>query len=104
MGAHVTTIAGDAQTEHLQAYGADKVYDYNQMNIKKLTEVFDVILDLTNKQTLEDIKKLLTVNGIFIPAEPSQENGGESQDAQVGYLMVMHGDFEKLSRIANWVS
>ena len=45
----------------------------------------------------------LTTKGIFIPAEPNQENGGESDDTQVGYLMVMHGNFEKLTRIANWV-
>ena len=50
------------------------------------------------------MKKRLTPNGIFIPAEPNQNNGGESEDSQVGYLMVMQGDFEKLTRIANWVS
>ncbi len=104
LGAHVTAIAGSAQNDFLQSYGADTVYDYNQTNIKQLTENFDVILDLTNKQTLEDMKLLLTPNGVFIPAEPNPENGGESEDTQVGYLMVMHGDFEKLTRIANWVS
>lgn len=104
LGAHVTAIAGSAQTEFLQSYGADTVYDYNQTNIKQLAEIFDVILDLTNKQTLEDMKLLLTPNGVFIPAEPNPENGGESEDSQVGYLMVMHGDFEKLTHIANWVA
>lgn len=103
LGAHVTAIAGDSQTEYLQSYGADKVYNYNRINIKELTEKFDVILDLTNIQTLAAMKPLLTPNGIFIPAEPSQENGGESEDTQVGYLMVMHGNFEQLTRIANWV-
>ena len=104
LGAHVTAIAGDSQAEHLQSYGADKVYDYNLININKITESFDVILDLTNKQTLADMKKRLTAKGIFIPAEPNPENGGESEDTQVGYLMVMHGNFEKLTRIASWVS
>lgn len=103
LGAHVTAIAGDSQTEYLKSYGADKVYDYNRTNIKELTEKFDVILDLTNIQTLAAMKPLLTPNGIFIPAEPSQENGGDSEDTQVGYLMVMHGNFEQLRRIANWV-
>jgi NADPH:quinone reductase-like Zn-dependent oxidoreductase len=104
LGAHVTAIAGSYQTEYLQLYGADKVYDYNQVNINDISDTFDVILDLTNKQKLEDMKNLLTPNGIFIPAEPNQENGGESEDPKVGYLMVMQGDFEKLTRIANWVS
>ena len=104
LGAHVTAIAGSYQTEFLHSYGADKVYDYNQVSINDISDTFDVILDLTNKQKLEDMKKLLTPNGIFIPAEPNQENGGESEDPKVGYLMVMQGDFEKLTRIANWVS
>jgi NADPH:quinone reductase-like Zn-dependent oxidoreductase len=104
LGAHVTAIAGIHQTEYLQLYGADKVYDYNQVSINDISDTFDVILDLTNAQNLKDMKKRLTPNGIFIPAEPNQENGGESEDTQVGYLMVMQGDFEKLTRIANWVS
>jgi len=104
LGAHVTAIAGSSQSEFLKSYGADKVYDYNQVSIDDINDTFDVILDLTNTQTLRDMKKRLTPNGIFIPAEPNQKNGGESEDIQVGYLMVMQGDFEKLTRIANWVS
>lgn len=104
LGAHVTAIAGMGQTEYLQAYGADTVYDYNLVNIKELTEKFDAILDLTNVQTLEDMKALLNLEGIFIPGEPNQDNGGELEDPQVGYLMVMHGDHEKLTHIAGWVS
>ena len=104
LGAHVTAIAGNSQAEFLQSHGADKVYDYNQVSINDLSDTFDVILDLTNEQTLKNMKKHLTPNGIFIPAEPNQENGGESQDPQVGYLMVMEGDYEKLTRIAKWVS
>lgn len=104
LGAHVTTIAGNSQTEFLQTYGSDTVYDYNQVNIKELTEKFDVILDLTNQQILENMKKLLTPKGIFIPAEPNPENGGETEDSQVGYLMVMEGDYEKLTRISQWVA
>jgi len=108
LGAHVTAIAGRSQTEFLQSYGADQVYDYNEVSIHDLKDSyskrFDVILDLTNKQKLEDMKKLLTPTGIFIPAEPNAENGGELEDPQVAYLMVMEGDFEKLTRIAGWVS
>jgi len=104
LGADVTAIAGSSQTDFLQSYGADIVYDYNQVSINDISDTFDVILDLTNKQKLEDMKKILTPNGTFIPAEPNQENGGDSEDPQVGYLMVMEGDFEKLTHIASWVS
>lgn len=104
LGAHITAIAGSAQSEYLKSYGADKVYDYNEVSISDISDRFDVILDLTNMQTLDKMKKWLTPTGLFIPAEPNQENGGESEDPQFGYLMVMHGDFEKLTQIASWVS
>jgi len=104
LGAHVTAIAGSTQTEFLHSYGADKVYDYNQVSINNINDTFDVILDLTTKQKLEEMKILLTPKGVFIPAEPNEENGGEMEDPQVGYLMVMEGDFEKLTLIARWVS
>ncbi|MFT5706621.1 MAG: NADPH:quinone reductase-like Zn-dependent oxidoreductase [Oceanospirillaceae bacterium] len=104
LGAHVTAIAGKSQTEFLQSYGADVVYDYNQISMNDINDTFDVILDLTNTQNLQEMKKRLTVNGIFIPGEPNQKNGGESEDPQVGYLMVMQGDFAKLTRIADWIS
>lgn len=108
LGAHVSAIAGASQSEYLHSLGADAVYDYNDMSIHNLedspSKKFDVILDLTNKQTLDDMKKLLTPSGIFIPAEPNAENGGESEDPHVAYLMVMQGDYEKLTRIAGWVS
>jgi NADPH:quinone reductase-like Zn-dependent oxidoreductase len=71
LGALVTAIAGNSQTEFLQSYGADTVYDYNQISIHGISDTFDVILDLTNLLTLQYMKKLLTPNGIFIPAEPN---------------------------------
>jgi NADPH:quinone reductase-like Zn-dependent oxidoreductase len=104
LGAHVSVIAGSSQTEYLQSFGADVVYDYNQINVENIRDTFDVILDLTNQKKLDKMKKVLTPNGVFIPAEPNAENGGESEDPQVGYLMVMQGDYEKLTRIASWVS
>lgn len=104
LGAHVSAIAGSAQKEFLHSLGADIVYDYNETHIKDIEESFDVILDLTNQQTLTNMKKLLTPSGIFIPAEPNADNGGESEDPQVGYLMVMEGDHEKLTQIAHWIS
>ena len=104
LGAQVTAIAGSQQTEYLQSYGADQVHDYNQSKIGDIPGKFDVILDLTNVQKLDNMKKLLTPTGIFIPAEANDENGGLLEDPQVAYLMVAHGDSGKLTLIANWVS
>ena len=104
LNAHVTAMAGKSQAEFLKSYGADHVYDYNNVSIDDLNDTFDLILDLTKIQTLASMKKHLTATGLFIPAEPNSENGGESEDQQLGYLMVFHGDFEKLTRIADWVS
>lgn len=104
LGAHVTVFAGTGQSEYLKAHGADVVYDYNQTSITDIQCCFDVILDFTNVQTLLTMRPLLTESGVFIPAEPNAENGGESEDAQVGYLMVAHGDHDRLTVIAKWVA
>lgn len=104
LGAHITAIAGAGQGEYLTSYGADVIYDYNQTDICDIKESFDLILDLTNLQTLATMKPLLTESGLFIPAEPNAENGGESEDPQVAYLMVAHGDHHALSLIAQWVT
>ena len=104
LGAHVSAIAGSEQEAFLFSYGADQVYDYNQTKIGDIADTFDVILDLTNVQKLENMKRLLTPTGIFIPSEPNDENGGLLEDPQVAYLMVAHGDVTKLTQIANWVS
>lgn len=104
LGAQVSAIAGNEQEAFLCSYGADTVYDYTQTSIGDLTGSFDVILDLTNAQKLEAMKRLLTPTGIFIPGEPNDDNGGLLDDPQVAYLMVAHGDSTKLTQIANWVS
>lgn len=104
LGAHVSAIAGNDQEAFLRSYGADDVYDYNRTSMGDLTGSFDVILDLTNAQKLEDMKRLLTPTGFFIPGEPNEDNGGLLGDPQVAYLMVAHGDRAKLTQIANWVS
>ena len=104
LGAHVTAIAGNQQEGYLRLYGADQVYDYNHTKISDIVDNFDVILDLTNLQKLEDMKALLTPTGIFIPAEANDENGGLLEDPQVGFLMVEHGNYTQLTQIANWVS
>ena len=104
LGAHVTAIAGVGQQDYLQSYGADVIYDYNLINMTDLNETFDVILDLTNLRTLQEMKALLVPEGTFIPGEPNEENGGKFDDPQFGYLMVEHGDRRRLSQIANWVT
>ncbi|MFT6116831.1 MAG: hypothetical protein ACI8PP_000539 [Candidatus Pseudothioglobus sp.] len=85
----------------MQSYGADIGHDYTQIGLNDLSDAFDAILDLANAQNPKNMKKLLTLSGIFIPAELNQENGSELEDAQVGYLRVMQGDFAKLTRIAS---
>lgn len=88
----------------MQLYGEDIGHDYTQIGLNELSDAFDAILDLTNVQNLKNMKKLLTLSGIFIPAEANQDNGSELEDAQVGYLRVMQGDFAKITRIASWIS
>lgn len=103
LGANVYAISGSGQEAFLKSLGADQVYDYNKIDLASLQSKFDIILDLTNKRTFDEIKHLLTETGKFVPAEPNDQNGGTLDSPNVGYLMVSHGDGQKLSRIAEWI-
>jgi len=104
LGAEVTAVATTERFEYLQSLGADHLIDYSQQKVTDISECFDVILDLTNSLNLNEVKPLLTENGKFIPAEPNDENGGNLESKNVGYLMVTNGDFHQLTQIAQWMS
>jgi len=103
LGAKVTAIAGPGQEAYLRDLGADTVYDRQQQELTGLDSHFDLILDLTNQLTFKQVKARLTPKGKFIPAEPNDDNGGNLASENIGYLMVFHGDHEKLTQIAAWL-
>ncbi|WP_020591615.1 NADP-dependent oxidoreductase [Kiloniella laminariae] len=98
-GHQVTALAGKDHTDFLKQLGADKVYDYRDTNLADLPGNYDLLVDFSTKLKLDDCRHLLSAKGKFIPALPDDVNGGTSEDPQVGYLMVMHGDTARLKAI-----
>ncbi|NEQ70086.1 MAG: NAD(P)-dependent alcohol dehydrogenase, partial [Symploca sp. SIO2D2] len=106
-GARVTAVAGPNQEEFLSSLGADKIINYQENNIKDLSEKFDILLDLTTNLKFQEIKNILAKNGKFIPTDPFKNimdilsNIFSNKKTQL--LYVGQGNYEKLTQIAHWV-
>jgi len=106
-GAHITAIAGPGQTNFLHSMGAETIIDYAQTDLKELEETFDLVLDLTAHYRFSTIKPFLNPKGRFIPADPLKSSMDFALSLfsakKAMYMMVDKGDYEKLTRIAEWV-
>jgi NADPH:quinone reductase-like Zn-dependent oxidoreductase len=106
-GAHVTAVAGPGQSDFLHAMGAEAIFNYTQTDLKELRDTFDLILDLTAHYRFSTLKPFLNPKGRFIPADPLKSSMDFALSLfsakKAMYMMVDKGDYEKLTRIADWV-
>ncbi|WP_085906653.1 NADP-dependent oxidoreductase [Kiloniella majae] len=96
---HITALVGKGHRDFLMELGADKAYEYTEKSLSDLEGDYDLILDFSTRFTLDDCRSLLSASGKFIPALPDDQNGGTSEDQHVAYLMVMHGDTDRLQSV-----
>ncbi|WP_419903953.1 NADP-dependent oxidoreductase [Kiloniella sp.] len=101
---HIAAVVSKGHSDFIKKLGANESYEYNSFDITDLKEKYDLILDLSTRLILEDCQDRLSDDGIFIPALPDDHNGGNSENKQVGYLMVMHGHGIKLAQSTNWIN
>ncbi|WP_299377253.1 NADP-dependent oxidoreductase [uncultured Kiloniella sp.] len=95
----ITALVGKGHVEFLKELGAHKAYEYVEKSLNDLEGNYDLILDFSTRFTLDDCRSLLSASGKFIPALPDDQNGGTSEDQHVAYLMVMHGDTNRLESV-----
>lgn len=73
LGAEVTSVCGDSNSELVKSLGADKVIDYTDDDSIDKLEVYDYILDAVGKNKKSDLKsaskKALTENGKYISVD-----------------------------------
>ena len=96
LGWEVTALASGEKEDLLRELGASHVLDRSATSLAGLPGDYDLILDLSTRYRLDDCQPLLSGRGKFIPSLPDDSNGGTSESMQVGYLMVMNGDGNRL--------
>lgn len=65
-GAHVTGVCSSRNVEMVRSIGADQVIDYTREDLATGREPYDVILDLVGNRSLEDFRKVLKGEGVYI--------------------------------------
>lgn len=65
-GAEVTGVASTQRLELVKSLGADYVIDYTQEDFTQNGEIYDLILDVTNKSSFAKAKNSLTPNGRYL--------------------------------------
>jgi NADPH:quinone reductase-like Zn-dependent oxidoreductase len=67
LGAEVTGVCSTANTELVRSLGADYVIDYTKEDFTDSGRRFDMILDMADKHTLAQRRRLLETSGTLIP-------------------------------------
>lgn len=63
LGAKVTAVCGPKNLKKVQSLGADEVLDYTQVDIRKQTNQYDVLLDAVGNLTLGECERIVKPKG-----------------------------------------
>lgn len=65
-GAHVTGVCSTRNVEMVRSLGADRVIDYKKEDYTRDPQRYDVILDNVGNRTLQDNRRILNPEGIYV--------------------------------------
>ncbi|MEO5610351.1 MAG: NAD(P)-dependent alcohol dehydrogenase [Ornithinibacter sp.] len=65
LGAHVTGVDNAAKQDFMRSLGADEVLDYRREDFTRISERYDVILDLVAHRSVFAYRRALTRNGWY---------------------------------------
>ncbi len=66
MGAEVTGVCSTRNLDMVRSIGADHVIDYTQQDFTKGEPEYDLILDNVGAHSLQDMRSVLTTNGLLL--------------------------------------
>lgn len=71
LGAEVTAVCSQRNTDLVTELGADRVVDYTQTELVELDATFDAIFDVFGNYNFDKLKHLLEPRGIYVQTIPS---------------------------------
>lgn len=71
LGATVTAVVSPQGVPFAQKWGAQRVIDYTQQDVRTLDQTFDLVFDLAGKLPFDDAKALMKEHAVFIDPAPT---------------------------------
>lgn len=69
LGVKVTAVCGTKNVERVQAFGVEKVIDFEKEDFTQQDEIYDYVFDAVGKSTFFKCKRLLKPGGIYLSSE-----------------------------------
>ena len=106
--AHITAICSKQNHAMLKSLGADVCIDYQDFDISRSQQQFDIFFDVFGNKFFEIVQPVLTPKGIWIstvlrPEVESAVNRTQFSTGQVAKQVFVEPDSEGLSLIRQWV-
>ena len=77
-GAEVTGVCSAANIELVKSLGADQVFDYNNEDITKNGQIYDVVFDAVGKISASQSKSVLKENGSYLSIQTTTSENTEN--------------------------
>lgn len=104
LGASTTALASSRYHAALRELGATHTVDYREVSLSELDGPFDAVLDFSATLRLSQIARLLTPEGVFVPADPIRNLGDVLFSRRTRWLMVDRGNGPRLRELGQWVA
>lgn len=95
-GALVTATCSKENIDLVGGIGADEAVDYNETDILKIDEKYDIIFDAVAKSSFGQMKKILSPDGTYITTIPSP---GHIANSILGPFKMILGNRQKAKSV-----